>query len=216
MESMSDRTLSGLGITWDDDGRAVGYQVGKSVALLDWEHKREAREFEAYCRRLYARNWARKLRAEHPELARARCQRWRDANRERVRELDRQRRHAKRHAPVCVCDTCAKVWTPVPAYAAQSGVRRRRARFCSVRCANAWFGPRRTDRNRGIRTMDIRDRILAVLRARPWSTPREIATVDGVVKLGSVATLLCDLWPSGVVVRRKRGRAYEYEIGMRA
>lgn len=43
--SDSAHTLAGLGITWDDDGRPDGFQVGKSAALLDWQHKREERAF---------------------------------------------------------------------------------------------------------------------------------------------------------------------------
>ena len=48
------RTLAGLGVTWDDDGRPDGFQVGKSAALLDWQHKRKDRAFAATCETMLA------------------------------------------------------------------------------------------------------------------------------------------------------------------
>lgn len=208
-------SLAGLGITWDDDGRPDGFQVGKSAAILDWQHAKEAREFAAYCQRLYARNWARRERAEHPERARARLKRWRDANRERLRQTSRERMRKvyEVRRPTCICDECGKLWRPAPKYAAKPGVRKRKARFCSLRCANRWHGQRRPYRYAGIRCMTIKARVLAILAATPWLTPAEVAARDERIKPTSVATLLC-VWSAHgeLVERRKRrpGRAYEY------
>ncbi len=49
--------LEDYGIQFDDDGRLVGFQAGKAAALLEWEHRKGAREFVRLCKALYKRKW---------------------------------------------------------------------------------------------------------------------------------------------------------------
>lgn len=204
--------LSVLGLTWDD-GVPVGFQVGKSAALLDHAHRKDQEAFRKLCARLYARNWSRKLRREDPERARTNCRAWREKNRERVREIERERTRKARlqRRPMCVCDQCGKRWKPAPKYAATPGVRQRKGRFCSVRCANRWHGARR-QRARGLRQMDISRVVADTLRSRPWLTPKAVCERAPQLKPGSVATLLSVWHRDGRVQRRKAGRAYEYAV----
>lgn len=135
------RDLAELGLSWDDDGRAVGFQIGKAAALLDSQHRREEREFKRLVRRLqwrrlaakrwrdltpeqraavvaYRKRWA----AAHPEqmkriYAKARKKR-RSNPRKRALELQQKRDRRKREtqerraATVYTCAECGSQWSP--------------------------------------------------------------------------------------------------------
>ena len=71
---MTDRqALHEAGVTWDEDGASQGFQIGRSFAILEWRHKKEAEEFQRLVWRLQARKyWA----AKNPE-SKARIQAYR-------------------------------------------------------------------------------------------------------------------------------------------
>lgn len=80
--------------------------------------------------------------------------------------------------------------------------RGRRAKFCSAACRGKRIWQARSKaRNRGLRRMGLRDAVLAVVRAEPGLTLREVcARIEG-AKYGSCATVLCEMAKSGAVVR---------------
>lgn len=124
------------GVTWDEDGVPWGFQVGKSVALLDWQHKREEKEFQRLVWRLRARKyWAakspeskarirdyrRRWALRHPGLvkgynAKARKKRtgaYRAKQAERQRAVRAIATAERRAATVYTCCVCGTQWSPV-------------------------------------------------------------------------------------------------------
>lgn len=197
-----------LDLPMDDNGRIVGFMVGKTAAVADWMARTEQRGYDKLFRRLYARNWARKDRAADPERARARLRRWRAAHVERVREAGREARRARVRAAapsnIRTCDQCGARWCLVPLVG-------RKARFCGRACANQWHGSRR-NRSRGLRNMDIRPQVLATLDVHGPLRLAELAALLPHVKRGSMATLLTvmvqtgQLRTDGAKVRRRYSR----------
>lgn len=207
-------SLAEHGVTWSEDGTPDGFQVGKSAALLDWQHEKERQEFKKLCQRLYSRNWARKFRERYPEKAREQCQRWREANRDRNREIERNRMRAQREKSrsLCVCEECGKSWKPAPRYTGRKAPTERKARFCSKKCRNRWHDVRRARaRNRGLRRMDLTPSILRALRAEPWLTPGDVHERIG-GSLSSVRVILSNMGKAGELQRKRRGRAYAYAV----
>lgn len=155
--------------------------------------------------RAYHREWARRRRERDPEAVREYQRRWRAANRKRMRANDRKRRRAKRIESVlpCRCEECGETWLPIDG--------RRKGRFCSKRCANKWHGSRRTDRNRGVRNMQIGSIVLGILTSEPWLTRAGILKRAPGLKPGSLATKLSVWVKEGVLVRRGR-RGWRYAM----
>lgn len=177
-----------------DYSERAGFLTGRAAAMADWAFRKEQREGDKLIARLYQRHWARRERRRHPERVRARLQRWRDANREHVRALERTRRAKRRRPVVIVCKECGK-----------REERRRRAAYCSAKCRGKRIWQARAKaRNRGIRNMGIREQLLAIIRAEPGLTLREIHARAPGAKYGSCATLLCTLVKAGAVVREAR------------
>ena len=176
-----------------DFSERAGFLVGKAAALADWSFRKEQQEFEAYCKRLQARNRARKERQEHPEQVRARCNAWRAANHERYRKMENARRADKRVMRMIVCDVCLTI---VPSNG-------KFKRFCGQTCRNQWHGvPRARARCRGIRTMTIRHDVMEILRAGGPMTLAQVRAAGPQLKQGSVATMLCVLTKAGILVTR--------------
>lgn len=203
-----------LDLPRDEEGRIVGYQVGKAAALAEWSHRKQLREDALLFKRLAARNYARRRREEDSEALREYQRRWRERNHERLRELERKRRRAKaarRRHNACRCEQCGRVFTP------ERFVKG--TRWCSDRCRNAYHGRVRTEegrRRKGQRNMHVHRDVRRILRAEPWLTAREIhgrlpdrATYPR-SSFGSVATLLSTWAKRGEVLTdgRKKGRRY--------
>jgi len=192
----------------DDDAAQIehfgrdGALVGKSAAIADWRFRSEQRDFEKLVQRLRSRNWARRERAERPEVARTRLKRWRDANRERVRAADRRRRARKRRTRLIACKVCA---AKVPAT--------RRKLFCGRTCRNKFWGQHRPPRSRGIRNMSLTATLRALIAAEPGLTLNAICERAPTLKRGSVATKLTEWTKAGVV--RRVGRANGKRAGGR-
>jgi hypothetical protein len=198
-----------LDLPRDEDGRVVGYQVGKAHALLEWRHRKEEREYEALFARLAAAKSARERRAADPEGARRRMNDWRDRNRVKVRAMERKRRRAKaaiRRDGACLCRNCGARFTPARNV---SGTK-----WCSRRCRNNHHSKARSKaKNRGIRRMTIRDEVLCLLGDVPWLTARQVSRRIG-AKQGSVATLLSKWAKEGELVTDGRKRKRRYAVAV--
>jgi len=180
-----------------DYGERAGFLVGKSAALADWSFRKEDKEFKKLCTRLYARNWARRERARHPERVQARQRAWRSANRDHVRALDRALKALKRKPKFIVCWTCN-----APHQVKKLTTAGHVVKFCSRKCANRYHGvPRARARNRGIRTMTIIPQILDVLASAPTGLNLRmlVERLPG-CKRGSIATTIVALRKAGRVV----------------
>jgi hypothetical protein len=129
-----------LGLPLDDEGHVVGYMVGRSAALADWQHKQAKAEFARFCHRLVAANYARRLRETDPMIAREAQRRWRAAHREEINRQNRERlrTRARRLAHVCTCEVCGEQWLCCGG--------RRRGRFCSQTCRQRWWDQHRKPR----------------------------------------------------------------------
>lgn len=179
-----------------DYSERAGFLTGRAASLAEWAFRKEQREGDRLIATLYQRQWARKERAQRPELVRERQNRWRAENREHVRAHERAYRAKRRKPFVMVCKECGK-----------REERARRADYCSQKCrGQRWWKARSAAKNRGIRHMGLRDQLLTIVRTEPGLTLKEIhGRVPG-AKYGSCATLLCELAKAGVVLRE--GRRY--------
>jgi hypothetical protein len=168
-----------------------GFLVGKQAALADWRLRRDDRDFDALCLRLYNRNWARKFRAEHPERAREILRRWREAHRDEMNARTRASRAAKRVTRYIVCEVCLDV---VPS--------KRKQRFCKRKCRNQFHGvPRARARSRGLRNMVLVPTLLALLGESGPLTLAEIRAAAPACNPASIATTLVKLRHSGRVLK---------------
>ena len=134
------------------------------------------------------------------------CRRWRRRNPKRRKELERKQRRKKREANPrrFRCRECGVDIIVVHG---------RSRKFCSRRCRNGWHGPRRTDRNRGLRQMDIRSTILGILRHGEWMSKRDILGAAPHLKPQSVSTTLGALAASGSISKRGNTRTMRYTRG---
>jgi hypothetical protein len=110
--------------------RVGGMQAGRGAALLDWRHRKEARDFAVLVNRLRARKW----RIENPDRYRAKqreCAR-RPAARAKQAAWKAKRRAARLRSTIYTCAHCGSTWCGVPWVQP-----RKQTRFCSDRCAKA-------------------------------------------------------------------------------
>ena len=131
----TDNRLSVAGVTWDDDGAPVGFQIGKNAALLDWQHKREAKEFQRLVWRLQARKyWAAKDPERKQRIYEYRRQ-WALDHPERVKEYNAKAK-AKRRADPKV--RAAEAREKRERRAVQSQKRRARTVYTCIVCGTQW------------------------------------------------------------------------------
>lgn len=175
---------------------------GKQLALSDWSFRKEEREFKKLCARLYSRNWARRARERDPARVRERQNRWRLANRDHVRAVERRYKARKRKAFVNTCKNCGGQFRPK---------RYRKAIWCSRKCSNHFHGVARAKaRNRGLRNMELTSTLVSVLGETPWLTLPEIAARVPGSKYGSIASKLSAACKTGEIAHDggKMGRRY--------
>lgn len=124
-------SLAELGITFDDDGRAVGFQIGKAAALLEYAHRCEARNFKKLVKQLHQKN-----RRSDPE-------RW---AREYAQLKGRRRaRRLSRAAARPPCPHCGKT-------VVRLGSTAKIPIYCSSKCMRAarfkrWYDKHGAERN---------------------------------------------------------------------
>lgn len=160
---MSSQSLAEHGITWSEDGTPNGFQVGKSAALLDYAHRKEAREFAALVNRLRTQKWYR----ENTERARAAAQaRW-NANREAMLAQMKAAYHAKLGPkPLRKCEECGEPFR----------TRRKNKTCCSTRCRNR------------LRSREYRRKLAA---KRPPKPAKLSATEKRLAKIAAAPPLVC-------------------------
>lgn len=165
--SASRLRLEEHGITWDEDGAPVGFQVGKAAAVSEWRLRREIKdpEFARLVTRLRWERWrenldpaererqaqrmARWIR-ENPDKARLIWNRYKEKHREQINKKNRAKRN-KKHAETCarttfVCLWCGFEWRPDPS----RQMPRRRPKWCSGNCQmRAWRAKRQIVREFG-------------------------------------------------------------------
>lgn len=152
--AVTDRqALSVAGVTWDEDGVPRGFQIGRSAALLDWQHKREAKEFLRLVWRLQAKKyWAakdperkrriyeyrRQWAQDHPEAVRQMMakakEKYRSRPQNRAKEAMQKRerraveREKRRAETVYTCVECGAQWSPI------GRIPSRPPKYCSLSC----------------------------------------------------------------------------------
>jgi len=193
-------TLSEV-VEFDEDGHVDGLQFdGRERAIQEWRDRKEAAEYTQLFERLYQRKWATAARNDPVRRERIleNLRRYRTKHRERVRQMERDRRRAKYEADPVInqCKVCGNVWTvPYDRHGPK------RAQFCSTKCRNRWHGIRRARRrNRGLRKMDMRPQALRFIRANPGCTAAEVATAIE-AKPNSLRVCLKRWADEGVLVR---------------
>lgn len=112
----------------DDEGRIVGFQVGKAHRLADWATRREIRETDRMINVARVVDWQRK----NPAKVAAKNARHnaKPAAKARRKAYHRKRRAAeyRKNPVVCACEECGSTWCKVP------WVKGKVPRYCSTRC----------------------------------------------------------------------------------
>lgn len=189
-------------VAFDEEGGIVGLQFdGRARRIQEAQERKEAQEFAELVARLERRNWAKRSRAtpEGYERQRAAMIRYREANRARMRQLERDRRRRKyeENPVVNKCQECGREW-PAPYEKCN-----KRSRFCSRSCRNRNHGRTRVRPTLGIRQMDVREAIFAALRPDVGATAKAIAKAVG-GKEPSVKTLLSRMARAGEIASDRR------------
>ena len=103
------------GITRDETGRPVGFLVGKALALVEWQAKKERQSFDALCNSLRVCKWQREVREKNGAMAERLRARQRDYQRRvdvmtRSEMMARERRRSRyaKNPRVRVCRQCGK------------------------------------------------------------------------------------------------------------
>lgn len=211
-----------------DYSERAGFLTGKAAAIADWQRKKEATEYDALFKRLYARNWQRLYREQHPEEAREKLRAWRAANPERAREANVRQKRTKRERQLQEMKAEYRVIEGVPrriykitcaVCGASAEKLQPNAVWCSKVCANRYHSaPRARARNRGIRNMTIIPTALAHIEITPGLTLKELHARMPDASYGSLATTLTALAKREMVQRvdRPDARGQGYVLGPRA
>lgn len=211
-----------------DYSERAGFLTGKAAAIADWQRKKEATEYDALFKRLYARNWQRLYREQHPEEAREKLRAWRAANPERAREANVRHKRTKRERQLQEMKAEYRVIEGVPrriyritcaVCGASAEKLQPNAVWCSKVCANRYHSaPRARARNRGIRNMTIIPTALAHIEITPGLTLKELHARMPDASYGSLATTLTALAKREMVQRvdRPDARGQGYVLGPRA
>jgi hypothetical protein len=201
-------------IEFDEDGRVDGLQFdSRERALQEWRERKEDREYQSLFVRLYKRNWARKLASspEGRERLQANNRRYRQQNIIHCRAVENARRKRKYDANPVVnqCEECGQCCTP------PYEQRNKRSRFCGNRCRSRFYGRARSQRRKkGMRQMDLRDKIFKLLETAGPLTAKQIAELLG-TKPGSTYTSMCK-WVKAGEIRNNGGRPAVYYIPLQA
>lgn len=193
-------------IGWDSDGNVDGLQFdSRARRIQEWRDKKEDAEFCALVERLQKRNAARRAAADPVKRERMReaNRRHQASGRKEARARQRRREQYEANPTVNVCEQCgAKQLVPFD----KKGTRP--SRFCSKKCRNAWHGKRR-QRAKGLRTMNIKAKLMHVLRKGPVTSLEATEAVGG--KYQSVKALLCRWAKAGEIIS-DGGKPAKYSI----
>jgi hypothetical protein len=145
-----------LDLPRDENGRVVGYLVGKAAKLADWHHKKDKESFKALCARLRTAKWQREAKTDprKKKLKAAKHRRYNAKPENKARQLAGQKRRRleayKRNPTIFTCVECGAVWCRAP------WVRGVPPRFCGSACRLRWKYQARTKGARRIKRREGR------------------------------------------------------------
>jgi hypothetical protein len=187
---------------FDDDGHVTGLQFdSRARRLQQWREKKEEEQYEKLFNKLRAQRSISRYSEETIAKIKASRRRWQLANREHVyRRLSQRRREAYYADPaIRTCEQCGASWCYL--FGNTAG---RLRRFCDQRCRIA--NRKAATAARGLRTMDIKDRVRLFLQQHGPSTLRQIS--DGTTgNQKSLSALLCNWAKVGILVQEGKWRA---------
>lgn len=128
-----------LDLPRDENGRVIGYGVGKEASMRDWSFRKEQCDFEKLVVRLRVRKYQ---KANRPKINvyRADYEKRPDvAPKLRTKQRQRRAKKYRARAPIFTCRECGSQWCKVP------WARQHRKDFCSRSC-KARFGYREKKR----------------------------------------------------------------------
>lgn len=210
-----DQRLAEAGVTLDEEGRPVGFGVGKEAAMRDWLHKKEEKEFKKLVKQLRCAKWRREVKAEGGEQAErvrasARAYEARkyatDPDRIKAEKHRRLVAKYKKNPRIATCLECGSTWcllfnTPGAT-----------PKYCGIKCSQRYTY---RQRNAGrVRTRSVRGRarnqILSHLSHEVWMTAGEIRKLTD-VKPNTFTLNIGALIQEGCVERRGKLPQYQYK-----
>jgi hypothetical protein len=170
----------------------TGMLSGKAAALADWRFRKDQRDFRKLCERLAQRN----RRRANPDRFRSAARLHYARHRERYMAM----RAARRAQLRATCHQCGCRFAPC---------RLKPAKWCTKKCANAYWAKHRKSRNRGLRNRQLTPTLIEALRASPWLTLSELLARTG-TKYRSTAGALTVACQVGILIHdgRKMDRRY--------
>lgn len=117
-----------LDLPRDEDGRIVGYGVGKEAALRDWRHRKEARDFERLVKKLRATKWNREHPERRAEISATHYAKPGVADQQLAGARARRAKAYRANPTIFTCAECGVEWCKAP------WVRGVEPRFCGDAC----------------------------------------------------------------------------------
>lgn len=187
--------------TFDDEGRVDGFQFNsRERRLQEWKEKKENDEFEKMITKLrrhknyrawYERHkddpvWRERLRAYTREQRRKHSAK---------RNADARRKRIEAHASIVnVCEECGKK------FSFEYGQRKKRSRFCSMKCRNRTNGRLRVRLPKNPPRPMSFEAIEQYLRDHPKSPIKSVCEATGILRATAYAALIT-AFKKGIVVR---------------
>lgn len=187
--------------TFDDEGRVDGFQFNsRERRLQEWKEKKENDEFEKMITKLrrhknyrawYERHkddpvWRERLRAYTREQRRKHSAK---------RNADARRKRIEAHASIVnVCEECGKN------FSFEYGQRKKRSRFCSMKCRNRTNGRLRVRLPKNPPRPMSFEAIEQYLRDHPSSSIKLVCEATGILRATAYAALITAC-KKGIVVR---------------
>ena len=187
--------------TFEDEGRVDGFQFNsRESRLQEWKEKKENDEFEKMITKLrrhknyrawYERHkddpvWRERLRAYTREQRRKHSAK---------RNADARRKRIEAHASIVnVCEECGKK------FSFEYGQRKKRSRFCSMKCRNRTNGRLRVRLPKNPPRPMSFEAIEQYLRDHPKSPIKSVCEATGILRATAYAALITAC-KKGIVVR---------------
>lgn len=187
--------------TFDDEGRVDGFQFNsRERRLQEWKEKKENDEFEKMIIKLrrhknyrawYERHkddpvWRERLRTYTREQRRKHSAK---------RNADARQKRIEAHASIVnVCEECGKK------FSFEYGQRKKRSRFCSMKCRNRTNGRLRVRLPKNPPRPMSFEAIEQYLRDHPSSSIKSVCEATGILRATAYAALITAC-KKGIVVR---------------
>lgn len=196
-------------VTYDDEGRVDGFQFNsRERRLQQWREKKEDAEFEKLITKLRRhknyRAWYE--RHQHDPVWRERLRKYTREQRRKHKEkrnADARRKRREAHGSVVnVCQECKKQ------FSFQFGQRKKRSKFCSMKCRNQDSHRRRVRPPKSLpRSISFKS-IEQYLRDNPRSPINVICEATGIIRATIYAALVVAIKRGFVVREGNRNALY--------